>query len=152
MLFRVIFPAGFDEDLALMRSSQKVVVMVGRNPKVVDGQNIVVFDDLNETTEVLKAVLEPQGCRVNRMNLRNSVDMNVQTEAPSILIVRDDDSSDSKTKQLGWNQIPKVVIGSVKSTEATQSDQTTRFLVQPFHYAELIDSIESLLNQPPSAH
>lgn len=118
---------------------------------MVNGQNIVVFEGLNETADVLKAVLEPQGCRVNRMRLPHSDDsLDTQKEVPSIIVVRDDDSSDSTAKQLGWNQVPKVVIGSVKSPEESGSEQSTHFLVQPFHYAELIDSIESLLKQPHS--
>ncbi len=120
---------------------------------MVNGQNIVVFEGLNETADVLKAVLEPQGCRVNRMCQTHSEDsLDTQKEVPSIIVVRDNDSSDSTTKQLGWNQVPKVVIGSVYSPQKSGSEQSTRFLVQPFHYAELIDSIESLLKQSSSTH
>tara|TARA_R110002111_G_scaffold262869_1_gene342145 strand:+ start:59016 stop:59396 length:381 start_codon:yes stop_codon:yes gene_type:complete len=125
---------------------------MGRTPKVVNGRHVVVFDGLNETEQVLKAILEPQGCRVNRIRKHHSGDIISSDEVPSIVVVHDDDSSNFTTNQPGWNNIPKIVIGSVRKTKRTNSDQSTRFLVQPFQYAELIDSIESLLNQPPSTH
>ena len=125
---------------------------MGRTPKVVNGQHVVLFDGLNETEQVLKAIFEPQGCRVNRIRKHHPVDAVSSDEIPSIVVVHDDDSSDCTTNQPGWNDIPKNVIGSVKQAKRTNPDQSTRFLVQPFQYAELIDSIESLLTQPPSTH
>ncbi|QDT97747.1 hypothetical protein [Gimesia aquarii] len=119
---------------------------------MVTGQHIVVFDGLNETEEVLKAVLEPQGCRVNRVRMQNRVEVSGHQETPSIIIVHDNDSTESTTNQLGWNEVPKVVIGSVKASKPENTTASTRFLVQPFQYAELIDSIESLLQQPQSTH
>ncbi|WP_145309392.1 hypothetical protein [Gimesia fumaroli] len=132
-----------------MKSSSYTVVM-GRTPKVVNGQHVVVFDGLNETEEVLKAVLEPQGCRVNRIRQQHSDRLTSQNEVPSIVVVHDDDAENFTTGQPDWNRVPKVVIGSVKRASTIGQDQSTRFLVQPFQYAELIDSIESLLNQPES--
>lgn len=119
---------------------------------MVTGQHIVVFDGLNETEEVLKAVLEPQGCRVNRLRKQNTNEVSNYQKTPSIIIVHDDDANDSTTNQLGWNEVPKVVIGSVKASKPVDTSVSTRFLVQPFQYAELIDSIESLLSQPLSTH
>jgi DNA-binding NtrC family response regulator len=121
---------------------------MGRNPQVVNGQHVVVLDGLHETEEVLKAVLEPQGCRVNRIRKPHSGDLITENELPSIVVMHDDDLPGTSTAQTGWNEIPKVVIGSVKVASQQQTDQSTRFLAQPFQYAELIDSIESLLNQP----
>ena len=128
--------------------SSSIAVAMGRNPKVVNGQHVVVFDGLNETEEVLKAILEPQGCRVNRIRQRHVEQSLSPSEVPSIVVLHDDDADSLHNSQPGWNQVPKVVIGSVSGTPATSHEQSTRFLVQPFHYAELIDSIESLLNQP----
>ncbi|QDT89236.1 hypothetical protein [Gimesia algae] len=118
---------------------------------MVNGQRVVVFDGLNETEEVLKAILEPRGCSVDRVRQRNSNDLNSNCEIPSIVVVHDDDLNESNTSQPGWNQVPKVVIGSVRKSKITSAGQTTRFLMQPFQYAELIDSIESLLQQSPAS-
>lgn len=115
---------------------------------MVNGQRVVVFDGLNETEAVLKAVLEPQGCRVNRIRQQHSVNLTSREDIPSIVVVHDDDTDDFATSQPDWNQVPKVVIGSVSKADTANQGQSTRFLVQPFQYAELIDSIESLLNQP----
>lgn len=117
---------------------------------MVNGQHVVVFDGLNETEEVLKAVLEPQGCRVNRIRQQHSDCLSTQNEVPSIVVVHDDDADQFATSQPGWNQVPKVVIGSVNKAHTAKQNQSSRFLVQPFQYAELIDSIETLLNQPES--
>lgn len=116
---------------------------------MVNGQRVVVFDGLNETEEVLKAILEPRGCSVNRVRQRNSNDLKSNREIPSIVVVHDDELNESTTTQPGWNEVPKVVIGSVNKPEITSAGQSTRFLMQPFQYAELIDSIESLLQQSP---
>lgn len=115
---------------------------------MVSGQHVVVLDGLNETEEVLKAVLEPQGCRVNRIRKQHSSETVTENDLPSIVVLHGDDLSDAASTQPDWQQVPKVIIGSVKTSPIQQSDQSTRFLVQPFQYAELIDSIESLLNQP----
>lgn len=123
---------------------------MGRNPQVVNGQHVVVLDGLHETEEVLKAVLEPQGCRVNRIRKPQPGDVITENELPSIVVLHGDDLAASSSAQPGWNEVPKVVIGSVKVPATPETDQSTRFLVQPFQYAELIDSIESLLNQPRS--
>jgi len=121
---------------------------MGRTPKVVNGQHVVVFDGLNETEQVLKAILEPQGCRVNRIRKQHSGDITFADEVPSIVVVHDDDVSHYSTNKPGWNKVPKIVIGSVKKRPSSNSNESTHFLVQPFHYAELVDSIESLLQQP----
>lgn len=125
---------------------------MGRTPKVVNGQHVVVFDGLNETEQVLKAILEPRGCRVNRIRKQHPGDVTSGQEVPSIVVVHDDDSNESTTNQMGWNKVPKIVIGTVKHTQVSKADQSTRFLVQPFQYAELIDSIESLLKPPRATH
>ncbi|WP_417392584.1 hypothetical protein [Gimesia sp.] len=117
---------------------------------MVNGQRVVVFDGLNETEEVLKAILEPRGCSVDRVRQRNATDLNSTSEIPNIVVVHDDDLNESQAAQPGWNQVPKVVIGSVRKPKSTTAGQTTRFLMQPFQYAELIDSIESLLQQSTS--
>lgn len=117
---------------------------------MVNGQHVVVLDGLHETEEVLKAILEPRGCRVNRIRNPHSGALIAENELPSIVVLHDDDVSKASATESGWNEVPKVVIGSVKTPATPQSDQSTRFLVQPFQYAELIDSIESLLNQPLS--
>lgn len=114
---------------------------------MVNGQHVVVFDGLNETEEVLKAILEPQGCRVNRIRQQHAGDINEADEVPSIVVMHDDDASHYATNKPEWNKIPKIVIGSVKKHTPAQTDQSKHFLVQPFQYAELIDSIESILQQ-----
>lgn len=118
---------------------------MGRTPKVVKGQHVVVFDGLNETEQVLKAILEPQGCRVNRIRKQHSSDIASSSEAPNIVVMHDDDASHYTKNKPEWNEVPKIIIGSVKKESRSNSDQSTRFLVQPFQYAELIDSIESIL-------
>ncbi|MCH9656174.1 MAG: hypothetical protein K0U86_07575 [Planctomycetes bacterium] len=119
---------------------------------MVNGQHVVVFDGLNETEQVLKAILEPQGCRVNRIRQQHSGDITSAEEVPSILVVHDEDASHCTKDKPGWNKVPKIVIGSVKKRSTSNTDQSTHFLVQPFHYAELIDSIESILQQPQLNH
>jgi DNA-binding response OmpR family regulator len=108
---------------------------------------VIVVDGISETEEVLKAVLEPRGLKVDR--IRGDADFNEARDAPAPRLVV---CHATKAAPLGhparaWNGVPRVVIG--KSDVNVPSDAsfspTDHYLAEPFQYAELIEAINRLL-------
>ena len=111
-----------------------------------NGQRVLVVDGLAETEEVLKAVLEPQGLKVNR--IRTHFAQDVQSALPPHVVILHEDPSDGARAQSSWADVPRVIIGSiaVSRSEAPKSGPREQYLSQPFHYGELIQAVENLLN------
>ena len=123
-----------------------------------NGSQVLVVDGVSETEEVLKAVLEPRGVRVNR--IRGQWDLTTQTPGnarqsllPTVLVLHQSQSPVEFDLNPNWAQIPRIIIGSLHTAdvESTEHDScqkvlsNRRSLTQPFKYAELIQAIEELL-------
>lgn len=106
---------------------------------VSSGQNIIVVDGVPETEQVLRAVLEPRGHQVERVR---AFELDAAASDRHVLVLHDDGSQEARRTRHG--ETPRVVIGSM-TTEETSSDSSERQLSHPFHYAELIRAVESLL-------
>lgn len=107
------------------------------------GQNILVVDGVPETEEVLRAVLEPRGHQVERVRAH---DFEVASHQNHVLVLHDDGPQAARRRKHG--NTPRVVIGSMTSNLFC-GDTSERHLAHPFHYAELIRAVESLLNEEP---
>lgn len=104
---------------------------------------VLVFDGLSETEAVLKAVLEPQGARVER---RRSSEPAVGDSSPPHVVVMDlDDPSSHPSLEAAWPDVPRVVLSS--QPDATDHAQAG-FLEKPFHYPELVRMVQRLLDLP----
>ncbi len=107
------------------------------------GQQVVVVDGVPETTQVLRAILEPKGHRVERVR---GIDGLASRSAPPSVVVLHDDGAPGTHRQHKYGTVPRVVIGSLRSAECAASDGgNERTLSQPFQYAELIRAVEALL-------
>jgi CheY-like chemotaxis protein len=102
-----------------------------------------VVDGISETEAVLKAVLEPQGARVERC--RSSECLAIDPSPPRVVVVDADDASSELAFAPLWPDVPRVVLGSAR---VDGSESAGRFLEKPFHYPELIHLVESLLDLP----
>ena len=121
------------------------------------GQRVVVVDGVPETAQVLRAVFEPRGHQVDRVrgfDLAHSR----STEA-GVLVVHDDGHSGG-CRSTAPARAARVVIASFTSDDdaaasvesvAPYSTTNERRLAQPFHYAELIRAVESLLSEEQPA-
>jgi len=109
---------------------------------VITMPRVLVVDGLAETETVLRAVLEPQGAAVERR--RGITGMVAGTRAPQVLIVDRDDPTSGGLEESAWPGVPRVVLGSVR----VAADHGERFLEKPFHYPELIQMVQSLLDLP----
>lgn len=114
------------------------------------GQSVLVVDGLTETAQVLKAVLEPRGLRVNRIRARQRSAENVADASPSVIVLHEDSPPQASDVTARWGAAPRVIIGSAKLGDQPSGQQREHYLQQPFHYGELISAIEQLLQSPAS--
>lgn len=112
---------------------------------MVSGQRVVVVDGLAETEQVLKAVLEPRGLRVERIRAHASHTSDRDKAAPNVLVLHSDDAAQSKRRS--WDGIPCIVIGSTEVPESGRLRPDAHYLQKPFCYRELICAIEQLLSE-----
>lgn len=116
------------------------------------GQRVLVVDEYSETADVLQAVLEPRGVRVERAitSVRNSPEPNNQpghVAQLSVVVVDEDTAAVRGVSQEAWRNVPKIVIGTVSmpASEPGTDGAPEHYLRKPFHYADLIRAIESLI-------
>lgn len=106
-----------------------------------EGLRVLVVDSESATEEVLKAVLEPRGLRVDRVRDLTSP----PGRPPSLLVIDDEKSSVDIQASSGWSGVPRVVIGSAQINGGEDGD-SRQYLQKPFQYPELIRLIDQLLS------
>jgi len=103
---------------------------------VPQGLRILVVDDVTDTEEVLRAVLEPRGMLVNRRRRDHS---GSQTFArPSVVVL---DEANTPQTEVEFSDVPQVILGRSELPAA----HDRRVLSKPFQYAELVQAIEQLV-------
>jgi hypothetical protein len=110
---------------------------------VTSGQKVVIIDGVPETAEVLQAVFEPRGHRVER--IRSHATVCEKRTSNSVLVLHDDAEG---TRRSQYGSAPRVVIGSITSEAA---DPSETHLSSMFQFAELVRAVEDLLTQQASA-
>ena len=103
---------------------------------------MVVIDGVPETAQVLQAVFEPRGHRVERVRSHSAT--SAKPIHGSVLVLHDNAVGTRRSKYRG---APRVVIGSMSSEAADPSE--TR-LSPMFQFAELVRAVEGLLTQQAS--
>ena len=115
-------------------------------------EQVLVVDEMSDTAEVLRAVLEPRGLSVNRLR-RHQVAAPPVEGRPAVVVL-DAESLDAPSAEK-WQNIPLVVIGQVRLTEpgkpsASKGQVERHFLEKPFQFPELVQAIERMIaRQPP---
>lgn len=112
-----------------------------------NGQRVLVVDGLNETEEVLKAVLEPQGLEINR--IRTHLPQTFQDALPPHLVILHEEAADTSSPVASaFPHVPRLIIGSITLPERnrpSETDPREEYLSLPFHYRDLIQAVETLL-------
>jgi DNA-binding response OmpR family regulator len=112
-----------------------------------------VVDEFTETADVLRAVLEPRGVRVEQAS-RPRPDVSAGERIPLSVVVVDEETAQVRgIDRREWPHVPRVLIGSVAvaSTpasargEAPSEGVPQRYLSKPFQYADLLYAIEALI-------
>ncbi|HEX6986264.1 MAG TPA: hypothetical protein VF170_12860, partial [Planctomycetaceae bacterium] len=75
------------------------------------------------------------------------LDETPQPSPGSVLVLHDDGASEAQ-RRFRYGIAPRVVIGSLTSEIDPAGAGDEQRLAQPFHYAELIRAVESLLGEP----
>jgi DNA-binding response OmpR family regulator len=120
--------------------------LTGKEGTVAESQRVLVVDGLSETEEVLKAVLEPQGHEVERIQSSEAAISPFDTNPPAVVVYHADEGQVTRDCEF-WRNVPRVIIGSARLADP-QQDTTSgseRFLRNPFDYRDLILEIETLL-------
>jgi hypothetical protein len=115
--------------------------------KEVSVHSVLVIDGLVETEQVLKAVLEPRGLRINRIRCLDPDRSAVEHPLPSVVVMHSDGSAPESADLPTWRGVPHVFIHSNQAGVAADAARRDCVLQQPFHYPELIDTIERILTE-----
>lgn len=106
-------------------------------------RQVLVVGGASDTETVLKAVLEPRGMSVERS--RGGVR---RTRSPEIVVIDLDVESDPAVAASRWVTSHRILIGSEIPESIADRE---RFLPKPFHFPELVQVIEELLDTPAAA-
>lgn len=120
---------------------------------MLNGQRVLVVDDVSDTEEVLRAVLEPRGLQVDRIRGESPAGSLEKNVPPAVVVIDEDLTPVRRKHSQAWPAVPQVIIGSAffedsKSKDDGQpaADNAERhYLRKPFQYAELIQAIECMI-------
>lgn len=107
---------------------------------VIAGQRVLVVDQVSDTADVLRAVLEPQGVAVDahrRPGPRSET-------KPSVVVIDAEQHSPAALAAGSWADIPQIILGTLRIDDPSP-DAGREILRKPFHFAELISAIERLI-------
>jgi len=111
-----------------------------------DGQHVLVVDELTDTPEVLKAILTPRGLTVECLSQQRQ-DAAEPPRRPDLVVINAEALPSRFHSTAQWGEVPKVIIGSVEHQGdiAPVDTETRRHFSQPFQYPELLRAVEQLL-------
>jgi CheY-like chemotaxis protein len=118
---------------------------------------ILVVDEASDTAEVLQAVFEPRGVSVSRIR-RFDPSASGAEDLPALVVLNAESAGNAiSTGSELWPEVPQVIIGTVQMPIAATAGASAstapvrRFLRNPFQFAELMQAIESLINERPAS-
>lgn len=115
------------------------------------GQCVLVVDELTETADVLRAVLEPRGVRVEQARRPRPGAETEQLVKLSVVVVDEETAAVRGIDRREWPHVPRVLIGSMAVSPApacgdpVDASAPQRYLRKPFQYADLLSAIEALI-------
>ncbi|MSR58677.1 MAG: hypothetical protein EXS05_13660 [Planctomycetaceae bacterium] len=118
---------------------------------MVTGYRLLVVDQFTETTDVLRAVLEPRGVAVERSGSLATISDSASSPRISLIVVDEDSAARQGAGNNQWGNVPRIVIGTMGrpgggTAEVNAAAGTCeRRLRKPFQYADLLREIESLI-------
>jgi hypothetical protein len=113
---------------------------------------VFVFDELTETADVLRAVLEPRGLGVCQVRPASGVSRSAAPpEHAAVLIVDAETAALAPAGAPCWANVPQIVIGSMRLPDCAPDASANVRLEKPFHYAELIRAVEAAIGSSGAA-
>lgn len=105
-------------------------------------QCVLVVNGLRETRDVLQAVLEPRGMRVDRVR-GDHVPTPPDKPVPQVVVI---DGDHQAKNDVSWSDVPRVMIGTAAKPKLAMEYDQQQYLQKPFQYSELIQAIDQLLD------
>lgn len=118
------------------------------------GQRVLVVGRQSETVDVLRAVLEPRGVSVEQARPQASPGPLPRSATELSLVVVDEEAAAIEgAARHRWQHVPKVIIGTIPlpAQSPDGAGAPERYLHKPYHYADLLRAIESLIGAAPAA-
>lgn len=111
------------------------------------GRRVLVVDGVSDVQEVLQAILEPRGLKVDWVRGHVPSPHASPLDCPDIVVIDAEASPLSTREDPAWAGVPQVIIGAGGASVAptTKPAANRRYLDKPFQYIELIQAIEGLL-------
>lgn len=122
---------------------------------MIQGRTVLIVDQLNDTREVLRTVLESVGLRTMEAEQADEGLELAQQHSPDVVVL-DEESGNAPlqtwwaVEDERWGSVPIVVLGKARwqgrRVAVEQSENGRCYLPKPFHYVDLIRTIEELLS------
>ncbi|MBI3464458.1 MAG: response regulator [Planctomycetes bacterium] len=128
---------------------------------MIEGRTALIVDELSDTREVLRTVLESRGMRIVEAARKEQGLELAQRHQPDVVIwdlesgagARPGDGQ-TPLEEREWTQVPTVFLGRATISQKPPSRGAERkgcyYLPKPFHFVELIRTIETVLRQQES--
>lgn len=118
------------------------------------GPSVLIVDELEETREVLRMALERRGMNIHSTGQPEQARQLAREHCPDLIVLdlemaESDPASLSREVQQESGAEPRLVmLGTFRQASAA----TGQFVAKPYHYAALINKIESILEElkPPA--
>ena len=109
------------------------------------GPRVLVVDNVSDTEEVLRAVLEPRGVQVERISQREGALPPATARPPALLVIDSEETAAPHQRPTSWEHVPQVILGTARLPPRETAGCDQEYLRKPFHYAELIQAIDRLI-------
>ena len=111
-------------------------------------ERVLVVDEISDTAEVLQAVLGPRGLTVNRVSRLE--ERSLRADRPAVLVLDADSSGATAPDRDDLRNVPQIIIGTWHASaragaQSSGAQPERRYLQKPFHFADLVRAIESLI-------
>ena len=103
-------------------------------------QRVLIIDGLDETQQVLKAVFEPRGYRVDRVRGEHGPH---DDEAADVVVLHESHPLRGCHREHAGTA-PRVFVGNA---HVPQTGASIRCIREPFRYDELVSAVEQLLGR-----
>ena len=116
---------------------------------MLQGPRVLVVDEVSDTEEVLRAVLEPRGMQVDRVRSERPAS-NAIVPLPAVVVIDAEKQPVRLRHSQEWKSVPQVIIGSALFEDGAAAESgaaARRYLRKPFQYSELVQAIEHIVGR-----
>lgn len=123
---------------------------------LIQGRTVLIVDELNDTREVLRTVLQSVGLRTMEAEQPAQGMELAQRHRPDLVVLDAEQAGNAATvasccgEDDRWGPVPMVVLGRARVNGRHERHEQAVlercYLPKPFHYVDLIRTIEAMLS------